>query len=161
MRQSFVTIVPHLRGWAEIVGLMCEAVTFWIHPQCRRSARLVLLHKYTPVEITIIKSGAMIVRRSPQCRAFSRTVIYEKSLSPLFPVGGAVVINDWCLTDKSIMEPNLCSDVWSMLHTFLNSLSFQTYVLMQCIRLSLHDTINKLEIVLLQVALPSYGCSCT
>ena len=47
-----------------------------------------LLHKYPPVEITIIKSGAMIVRRSPQCRAFSRAVIYEKSLFPLFPVDG-------------------------------------------------------------------------
>ena len=113
-----------------------------------------------PVEITIIKSGAMIVRRSPQCRTFSRALIYEKSLSPLFPVGGVVVTNDWCITDKSFMESNLFSDFWSMLHTFLDSLSFQTFVLMQCIRLSLHDTINKLEIVLLQVALPSYGCSC-
>ena len=47
-----------------------------------------LCYKYTPVEITIIKSGAMIVRTSPQCRAFNRAVIYEKSLSPLFPVGG-------------------------------------------------------------------------
>ena len=67
-----------------------------------------LLHKYTPAEITIIKSGAMIVRRSPQCRAFSRDVTYEKLLSPLFPVGGAVVTNDWCITDESFMEPNLC-----------------------------------------------------
>ena len=41
-----------------------------------------------PVEITIIKSGAMSVRRSPQCRDFSRAVIYEKPLSPLFLVGG-------------------------------------------------------------------------
>ena len=112
------------------------------------------------MEITIIKSGTMIVRRSPQCRAFSRAVIYEKSLSPLFPVGGAVVTNDWCISDKIFMEPNLCSDFWSMLQTLLDSLSFQTFVLMQCIRLSLHDTINELEIVLLQVALPSYGCSC-
>ena len=98
------------------------------------------------MEITIIKNGAMIVRRSPQCRAFTRAVIYEKSLSLLFPVGGAVVTNDWCITDKRFMEPNLCSDFWSMLHTFLDSLSFQTFVLMQCIRLSLRDTINKLEI---------------
>ena len=88
MHQSFVTIAHHLRGWAGIAGLMCKAVTFCVHPQCRGSARLVLLHKYIPVEITIIKSGAMIVRRSPQCRAFNRAVIYEKSLSPLFPVGG-------------------------------------------------------------------------
>ena len=58
------------------------------------------------------------------------------------------------------MESNLCSDFWSMLHTLLDSLGFQVFVLMQCIRLSLHDTINELKIVLLQVALPSYGCSC-
>ena len=42
----------------------------------------------------------MILSRSPQCRAFSRAVMDEKSLSPLFPVGGgggAVVTNDWCI----------------------------------------------------------------
>ena len=102
----------------------------------------------------------MIVRRSPECRAFSRAMIYEKSLSQLFLVGGAVVTNDWCITGKFFMEPNLCANFWSVLHTFLDYLSFQTFVLMRCIRLSLHDTINELEIVLLQVALPSYGCSC-
>ena len=37
---------------------------------------------------TIIKSGAMTLSRSPQCRALSRAVIDEKSLSLLFPVGG-------------------------------------------------------------------------
>ena len=42
-----------------------------------------------PQEFTIIKSGAMTVSWSPQCRAFSRAVIYQKSLSPLFPVGGS------------------------------------------------------------------------
>ena len=67
-----------------------------------------------------------------------------------------MVTNDWCITDKSFMEPNLCSDFWSMLHTFLDSLSFQTFVLMQCIRLSLRDITNEFEIVLLQVGLPSY-----
>ena len=45
----------------------------------------------------------MTLSRSPQCRAFSRAVMDEKSLSPLFPVrggggGGAVVTNDWCIT---------------------------------------------------------------
>ena len=58
------------------------------------------------------------------------------------------------------MESNLCSDFWSMLHTFLDSLSFQTFVLMQCIRLSLHDTVNELTIVLLQVTITLYVCSC-
>ena len=46
-----------------------------------------IAHIY-PVEITIIKSGVMSVRRSPQCRDFSRAVIYVKPLSPLFLVGG-------------------------------------------------------------------------
>ena len=41
-----------------------------------------------PVEITIIKSGVMSVRRSSQCRDFSKAVIYEKLLSPLFLIGG-------------------------------------------------------------------------
>ena len=42
----------------------------------------------------------MTLSRSPQYRAFSRAVMDEKSLSPLFPVGGgAVVTNDWCITD--------------------------------------------------------------
>ena len=30
----------------------------------------------------------MALCRSPQCRAFNRAVIDEKTLSPLFPVGG-------------------------------------------------------------------------
>ena len=56
-----------------------------------------ILRKYTPVEFTIIKSRAMTLSRSPQCRA----VMDEKS-SPLFPVGGgggvcAEVTNDWCI----------------------------------------------------------------
>ena len=46
----------------------------------------------------------MTLSSSPQCRAFSRALMDEKSLSPLFPVGGgghgggggfAVVTNDW------------------------------------------------------------------
>ena len=38
--------------------------------------------------------------RSPQCRASSRAVMDEKSLSPLFPVDGrAVVTNDWCINN--------------------------------------------------------------
>ena len=50
----------------------------------------------------------MTLSRSPQYRAFSRAVMDEKSLSPLFPVGmGAVVTNDWCIncsvfTDKFV-----------------------------------------------------------
>ena len=70
------------------MGLMCEAVTFWVAPQCRVSAGLVILRRYNPMEFTIIKSGAMAPSRSPQCRDFSRAVMDKKSLYPLFPVGG-------------------------------------------------------------------------
>ena len=51
------------------------------------------------MEFTLVKSRAMTLSRSPQYRAFSRAVVDEKSLSPLFPVGeGAVVTNDWCIS---------------------------------------------------------------
>ena len=42
----------------------------------------------TPVEFTVIKSRTMTLTRSLQCRAFSRAVIDQKTLSPLFPVRG-------------------------------------------------------------------------
>ena len=78
-----------------IVGLMCGAVIFCVSPRRRVSAGLVTLHKYTPMEFTIIKNRAMTRSGSPQCRAFSRAVMDEKSSPPLFPVGGeAVVTND-------------------------------------------------------------------
>ena len=90
MHQSVVTPAPSRppRDGRGRAGLMCGAVTFWVPPQCRVSAGLVTLRKYTPVEFTIIKSRAMTLSRFPQCRAFSRAVMDEKSLSPLFPVGG-------------------------------------------------------------------------
>ena len=53
------------------------------------------------MEFTIIKSMAMTLSRSPQYRTFTRVVMDEKSLSPLFRVGGgcggggAVVTHDW------------------------------------------------------------------
>ena len=51
------------------------------------------------MEFTIIMSRAMTLSRSLQCRAFSRAMMDEKSLSPLFPVGrGAVVTNNWCIS---------------------------------------------------------------
>ena len=40
------------------------------------------------MEFPLIKSRAMPLSRSPQCRAFSRAAMDEKLLSPLFPVGG-------------------------------------------------------------------------
>ena len=40
------------------------------------------------MRFTLIKSRAMTLSRSLQCRAYSRAVMDEKSLSSLFPVGG-------------------------------------------------------------------------
>ena len=34
----------------------------------------------------------MTLSRSPQCRAFSRALMDEKSLSPLFPIGMCVCV---------------------------------------------------------------------
>ena len=98
MHQSFVTPALAPPRPTGIAGLMCEAMTFWVPPQYRVNAGLVILCKYTPVKFTLIKSRAMSLSRSLQCRAFSRAVMDEKSLSPLFPVDGeAVVTNDWCI----------------------------------------------------------------
>ena len=45
------------------------------------------------MEFTVIKSRAMTLSRSPQCRAYSRAVMDEKLMSPLFVVGeGGVVV---------------------------------------------------------------------
>ena len=52
-------------------------------PQCRVSAGLMILRKYTPMESTIIKSRAMTLSRSPQYRAFSRAVM-DKSRCPRY-----------------------------------------------------------------------------
>ena len=46
---------------------------------------LVILHEYTPVEFTIIKSRAMTLSRSLQCRAFSWAVMVEKYHSVMYP----------------------------------------------------------------------------
>ena len=62
MNQSFVTTYGDGLG---IAGLMCGAVTFWVPPQCRVSAGLVILRKYIPMEFTIIKSRDMTLSRSP------------------------------------------------------------------------------------------------
>ena len=67
---------------------MCGVVTFRVLLQCRVSTELVVLHKYTPMDFTVIKSRALTLSRSPQYRAFSRAVMDEKSLSPLFPEDG-------------------------------------------------------------------------
>ena len=75
----------HLRGWAGYSGANVRGSDFLSTPQCRVSAGLVILFKYTPVEfIIIITSRPMTLRRSPHCRA----LMDEKSLSPLVPVVG-------------------------------------------------------------------------
>ena len=86
-------------------------------PAIPGSAELVILHKYTSMEFTLIKSRAMTLSRSQQCRTFSRAVMDEKSLSPLFPVGvcvcaagvcvgggGAVVTSDWCNSLMNVLS---------------------------------------------------------
>ena len=86
------------------MGLMCGAMTFSVPPQYRVNAGLVILRKYSPVKFTLIKSRAITLSRSPQCRAFSRAVMDEKSSSLLIPVGeGAVVTNDWCIISTLIL----------------------------------------------------------
>ena len=76
MHRSFVITASHSTygDGQGIAGLMCVAVTFRVPPQCRVSAGLVILRKYTPVEFSIIKSRAMTLSRFPQCKAFSRAV---------------------------------------------------------------------------------------
>ena len=73
---------PHAyRDGRGIAGLMCGTVTFWVPRLSQLSAGLVTLCKYTPVEFTVIKSRAMTLSRSPQCRAFSRAVMDNTLLS--------------------------------------------------------------------------------
>ena len=89
MHQSFVTTAPsphpHLLGWAGY----SRANVWWgsVLSSSPRSAGLVILHTYTLMEFTVIKSRALTLSRSPQYRAFSRAVMDEK-LFLLFPVGG-------------------------------------------------------------------------
>ena len=77
-------------------------------PTVPGKSRACVLRKYTPVKFTLIKSRAMTLSRSPQCRAF----MDEKSSSPLFPVGGgAVATNDWCIITCSHCKARQCSSL--------------------------------------------------
>ena len=84
MHQSFVTNAPPPpptgMGRANVQGSGSDL-------EFARSTGLVILHKHTPVEFTIIRSRIMTRSRSPQYRAFSWGVMDEKSLSSLFPMG--------------------------------------------------------------------------
>ena len=44
----------------------------------------------------------MTLSRSPQCRAFSRALMDEKSLSPLFPIGGG---GQWLQMTGALSHP--------------------------------------------------------
>ena len=108
MHQSFVTPdprppPPNLRGWAGDSGANVRGNDLLRYPTVPSKCRTCDIAQIYPVKFTLMKSRAMTLSRSPQCRAFSRAVMDEKSLSPLFPVGrgwggDAVVTNDWCIT---------------------------------------------------------------
>ena len=53
-----------------VTGLMCGVVTFWVPPQCRVNAGLVILHKYTPMEFTILQSRAFDSQQVPAVQGF-------------------------------------------------------------------------------------------
>ena len=88
MHQSFVTTAPHLWGWVGDSGANVWGSDLMSFPAVSGKCQACATAQMYPVEITIIKSGAMSVRQPPQCRGFSRAVIYEKPLSLLFLVGG-------------------------------------------------------------------------
>ena len=57
-----------------------------------------------PRGIYFIKSRVMTLSRPPQCRAFSRAVMDEKSLSPLFPIGGGGGGGQWLQMTGALNE---------------------------------------------------------
>ena len=44
----------HLRVGRGIAGLMCETLAFWVPPQCRVGAGLVILCIYTPLNLLLL-----------------------------------------------------------------------------------------------------------
>ena len=74
MRQSFVATAPpptHTDGDGRgIAGLMCGVVTFWVPPQCRVSAGLVMLRKYAPFEFTIKNKRGYDSQQVPALQGF-------------------------------------------------------------------------------------------
>ena len=69
---------PRLRGWAGDSGANVQGSDLFSYPAVPGSAGLVILRENTPVKFTIIKSRAMTLSRSPQCRAFSRALMDER-----------------------------------------------------------------------------------
>ena len=82
MHQPFIATAdppPHLRGWAGDSRANVRGSDLLSSPT--------VPGKCQACKFIIIKSGAMTLSRFPQCRAFSRALMDEKSLPPLFPVG--------------------------------------------------------------------------
>ena len=56
----------------------------------------------------------MTLSRSPQCRAFSRALMDENSLSPLFPVGGVGGGGQWLQMTGALYKHDM---LWNLLPT--------------------------------------------
>ena len=74
MHQSFVATAPHLRGWAEDSGANVRGSDLLSSPAVPGKGLACDISQVYPIEFTIIKSGAMTLSRSPQCRAFRITL---------------------------------------------------------------------------------------
>ena len=85
---------PHQQGWGGDSGANMQGNDLLRSPTVTGKCRACDITQIFPCA----KSRAITLSRSLQCRAFSKALMDEKSLSPLFPIGGgAVVINDWCI----------------------------------------------------------------
>ena len=81
MHQSFVTPATPPSPWAGDNGANVRGNDLLGSPAGPGKCRACDIAQIYP--FTLIKSRAMTLSRSPQCRAFSRAVMDEKSLSPL------------------------------------------------------------------------------
>ena len=94
--RHLLPLLSHLREWAGESGANVRGNNLLSSPAVTGKCWACDIAQIYPMKF--IKSRAVTLSRSPQCRAFSRAVMDEKPLSPLFPVGGgAVVTNDWCI----------------------------------------------------------------
>ena len=90
VHQSFVTTAPppHLRGFAGDSRANVWGSDFLSSLAVPRKCRACDIMQIYPRGIYDYKEQVMSLSRSPQCKAYSRAVMDEKSLSPIFPVGG-------------------------------------------------------------------------
>ena len=95
MHQSVVTPALPPMGWAGDSWAYVRGSYLLSSPAVTGKCRACDVTQIYPHGIYYYKEQGYDSQQSPQCRAFSRAVIDEKSLSPLFPIGGrAVVTND-------------------------------------------------------------------